>query len=418
MSDDRADAVTMRLRLDIAYDGTDFHGWAVQPGRRTVAGVLGEALAILFRVPVSMVVAGRTDAGVHATGQVAHVDVDPAALAALAPRHLVRPAPQDPVTADSTDASRPDARPAGEPGSWAAGRSGARTAGTHPADSATAAGLVGLRRRLAGLLPPDIRVPGVSVAPAGFDARFSALRRHYRYRVASSEWGVAPLHRFDTLAWRRPLDVAAMQAAADALTGLRDFAAYCKPREGATTIRDLERLAVTWVSPDVPSPPLPPSTAGGDPGPSNGSVVLARVGDLARTTEPLLGQRGPLGRSPESGDVSGVRGDGRLAGDDALGPALDQEALVVVDVTADAFCHSMVRSLVGALLAVGDGRFPIDRPVALLTAGRRTAEIAVAPAHGLTLVGVDYPVGAELAARARATRALRAGATKEMREGA
>ena len=345
----------MRLRLDIAYDGTDFHGWAVQPGRRTVAGVLGEALATLFREPVPMVVAGRTDAGVHATGQVAHVDVDPAALAALAPRHLVRRAPDGSVTVPSAaGGDAPSA--AGEPEAPTASEPEAPPAAAHPADSTTAAGVVGVRRRLAGLLPPDVRVPGVSVAHAGFDARFSALRRHYRYRVVSTQWGVAPLHRFDTLAWRRPLDVDAMQAAADALTGLRDFAAYCKPREGATTIRDLQRLTVTGASPEVPSP--------------------------------------PAWRSPNGGD------------DDA-GPALDRGALVVVDVTADAFCHSMVRSLVGALLAVGDGRFPIDRPAALLTAGVRTADIAVAPAHGLTLIGVDYPVGAELAARARATRALR-----------
>jgi tRNA pseudouridine38-40 synthase len=337
----------MRLRLDIAYDGTDFHGWAVQPGRRTVAGVLGEALATLFRAPVPLVVAGRTDAGVHATGQVAHVDVDRVALAGLAPRHLIGRDAADPVT-----------------GMVAENRAAAPSTDTADLLAATPAGLVGLRRRLAGLLPPDVRVPGVSVAPDGFDARFSALRRHYRYRVASSEWGVAPLRRFDTLAWRRPLDVAAMQDAADALTGLRDFAAYCKPREGATTIRDLQRLRVTGRRQQPPSP--------------------------------------PPGRSPH-------RGDGNA------GPAADPGDLVVIDVTAGAFCHSMVRSLVGALLAVGDGRFPVDRPAALLAAGRRTAEIAVAPAHGLTLIGVDYPTGAELAARAVQTRAVRGTGAPEAR---
>ncbi len=295
----------MRLRLDIAYDGTDFHGWAIQPGRRTVAGELAGALATLFRAPVPMVVAGRTDAGVHATGQVAHVDVDPEALAALAPRHLTR-------------------RDTG------AGTVGADVAAGAGDAARVAAGLVGMRRRLAGLLPADVRIPEVSPAPDGFDARFSALRRHYRYRVVGSEWGAPPLRRFDTLAWRRPLDTAAMQRAADLLTGLRDFAAYCKPRDGATTIRDLQRLTIA------------------DDGP-----------------------------------------------------------LVMIDVTADAFCHSMVRSLVGAMLAVGDGRFDVGRPAALLAAGRRTPEIAVAPAHGLTLVRVDYPAGAELAARARQTRAVR-----------
>jgi tRNA pseudouridine38-40 synthase len=290
-------SVTVRLRLDLAYDGTEFAGWAVQPGRRTVAGELGRALATLFRAPVPLVVAGRTDAGVHATGQVAHIDVQPQALAALAPRHLT-----------------------GDPG------------GAVTADSP---GLVGLRRRLAGLLPPDVRVRSAVPAPDGFDARFSALRRHYRYRISTADWGADPLRRSDTLSWRRPLDVAAMQAAAAPLLGLHDFAAYCKPREGATTIRDLQRISVTAGSADEPD-------------------------------------------------------------------------LVLIDVTADAFCHSMVRSLVGVLLAVGGGRTDPDRPVALLNAARRTADIAVAPARGLTLVGVDYPPDAELAERAARTRAVRA----------
>ncbi len=292
---DASVAEPMRLRLDISYDGTDFSGWAVQPGRRTVAGVLGEALATLFRAPVPLVVAGRTDAGVHATGQVAHIDVDPDRLAALAPRRL--------------------------PGQ---ARDGAD------------AGVIGLRRRLAGLLPPDTRVPVIGVAPGGFDARFSALRRHYRYRIVCSDWGAPPLGRADVLAWRRQLDVDAMQDAADRLLGLHDFAAYCRPRAGGTTIRDLQRLAI------------------------------ARAASPARAC-----------------------------------------ALVEIDVTADAFCHSMVRSLVGVLIAVGEGRFEVDRPAQLLAARQRTEHIAVAPAHGLTLIGVDYPPEAMLAERAAATRALR-----------
>lgn len=288
-------AGSVRLRLGISYDGTEFSGWAVQPGRRTVAGVLGDALAVLFRGPVPMVVAGRTDAGVHATGQVAHIDVPAPGLAGLAPRDLARSG-QDPA----------------------------------------AAGLTGLRRRLAGLLPPDVRVPRVAVAPDGFDARFAALRRHYRYRVACSDWGLPPLRRHDVLHWRRPLDAERMSAAAAGLIGLHDFAAFCKPREGASTIRDLQRLDVTAV--DAP-----------------------------------------------------------------IGDGLD----VTIDVTADAFCHSMVRSLVGALIAVGEGRSAVDRPAELMAARERTAEIAVAPARGLTLLGVDYPPDAELAARTAVTRAVR-----------
>lgn len=286
----------VRLRLDLSYDGTGFAGWAVQPGQRTAAGVLGQALATLFRVPVPMVVAGRTDAGVHATGQVAHIDVDPDALRALTPR---------------------DRRPGG-----------AGVPATNADDLAP--GLVGLSRRLAGLLPDDLRMRRATVAPPGFDARFSALRRHYVYRISTAEWGVEPLRRFDTLRWGRPLDIDAMVQAAGRLLGLHDFAAYCRPRPGATTVRDLQRLDVT-------------------------------------------------------ADGDGVR----------------------IEVTADAFCHSMVRSLVGVLLAVGSGRFSVDRPAGLLEAGRRTAEIAVVAAHGLTLTGVDYPPDAELASRADLTRALR-----------
>ncbi|GGM03167.1 tRNA pseudouridine synthase A [Nakamurella endophytica] len=270
----------------MSYDGTDFAGWAVQPGRRTVAGLLGDALELVVRRPVPMVVAGRTDAGVHATGQVAHVDVPSDLLPGLTPRD----------------------RPAEE-----------------------SAGLLGLLRRLSGLLPPDVRVRAVTAAPDGFDARFSALRRHYRYRVSTAEWGVDPLARADVLAYRRPLDAALMQRAAAALTGLHDFAAYCRPRPGATTVRDLQRLDVVTGAPDE----------------------------------------------------------------------------VVLHVSADAFCHSMVRALVGALLAVGSGRAPVERPAALLAAGLRTAEITVAPARGLTLVAVDYPAPDGLAARAAATRAVR-----------
>lgn len=300
-ADPSARLPALRLRLDIGYDGSAFSGWAVQPERRTVAGVLGQALATLFRAAVPLVVAGRTDAGVHATGQVAHIDVDTSALLALAPRQHGGPISADPLRA----------------------------------------ALTGLRRRLAGLLPPDVRVPAVSVAPAGFDARFSALRRHYRYRLLCSDWGVPPLLRPGVLGWRRRLDAAAMQRAAVRLVGLHDFSAYCKPRDGATTIRELQHLAVTA-----------------------GPVPADHGGNYDAT-------------------------------------------LVTIDVAADAFCHSMVRSLVGALIAVGEGRSPVERPAELLRGRTRTAEIAVAPAGGLTLIGVDYPPEADLAARAEQTRAVR-----------
>src|SRR6478609_9523797 len=279
----------VRLRLDISYDGTEFSGWAIQPDRRTVAGALTQALTVLLRRPVQLVVAGRTDAGVHAQGQVSHVDVEVGALRALAPRNH---------SADQDEAAR-----------------------------------TGLVRRLAGVLPPDVRVRSVRPAPDGFDARFSALRRHYRYRVGTCEWGVEPRDRRFVLARRRALDTDAMARAAAALIGLHDFAAFCRPREGASTTRELQDLRV------------------------------------APTDHP-------------AGEVR-------------------------IDVVADAFCHSMVRALVGSLLAVGEAREPIERPAAILAAGQRTSAIHVAPAHGLTLMAVDYPPDAELAGRAELTRARR-----------
>ncbi len=263
----------MRLRLDVAYDGTGFSGWARQPGRRTVQAELESALTTVLRTPVRLTVAGRTDTGVHATGQVAHADVPRAA--------------------------------------WE-GQGGR------------------LVRRLRGVLPPDVGVAAVTEAPPGFDARFGALARHYLYRLTDADGGPSPLRRADTVGWPRRLDAAAMDAAAALLTGQHDFAAFCRRREGATTIRTLLTLSV------------------------------ARDGDL-----------------------------------------------VTVGASADAFCHSMVRSLVGALLAVGEGRREPGWPAALLTRRQRADEVVVAPPGGLTLVRVDYPADDDLAARVLRTRALR-----------
>jgi tRNA pseudouridine38-40 synthase len=264
----------VRLRLDLGYDGTDFAGWAVQPGLRTVQGVVEAALGTLFRVQrVPVVVAGRTDAGVHASGQVCHCDVE----------------------VERWDEQRDR-----------------------------------IIRRLAGLLPPDVRVYSVAPAPAAFDARFGAVWRRYRYRICDADSGPEPLRRLDTVGWKRGLDAESMQVAGQGLLGLNDYAAFCKRREGASTVRRLQQLAV------------------------------ARTGDV-----------------------------------------------VEIEVQADAFCHSMVRSLVGALCAVGEGRRPVEWPHRLLSLGRRSDEVAVAPAHGLTLLEVGYPAESELAARAAETRALR-----------
>jgi tRNA pseudouridine38-40 synthase len=275
----------LRLRLDLGYDGTDFSGWAEQPGLRTVAGVLRTALATVLRVgspQIGLVVAGRTDAGVHATGQVCHADLPPGAFPA------------------------------------ASGRSGATSSEA-------------LLRRLAGVLPDDVRVHGVSVAPAGFDARFSALRRRYAFRISDEPTGVAPLRRRDVLSYRRPLRVEAMDDAAHRLTGLHDFAAFCRRRQGATTVRTL--LEYTW--------------------------------------------------------------------------RRDLDGLLVGHVVADAFCHSMVRALVGAVIPVGDGRRPVSWPSSVLVAAQRDPAVVVVPAHGLCLEEVVYPPDDQLADRARASRAVR-----------
>ncbi|MGO9694081.1 MAG: tRNA pseudouridine(38-40) synthase TruA [Mycobacterium sp.] len=274
----------VRLRLDIAYDGTDFAGWATQAGQRTVAGVLDEALTTVFRTPVRLRAAGRTDAGVHATGQVADVD----------------------VPADALPNAYPRSPRAGE------------------------AEFLALLRRLGRFLPTDVRVLGIARAPAGFDARFSALRRHYVYRLSTAPYGVEPHQARYVTAWPRALDLDAMTAASRDLLGLHDFAAFCRQRDGATTIRDLQRL--DW----------------------------SRDGDL-----------------------------------------------ITAHVSADAFCWSMVRSLVGALLAVGERRRPPSWCGELLSATDRSSDYAAAPAHGLTLIGVDYPPDDQLAARNLITRDLR-----------
>ncbi|WP_433030093.1 tRNA pseudouridine(38-40) synthase TruA [Actinomycetospora sp. CA-053990] len=267
-------APTRRYRIDLAYDGTDFSGWARQPELRTVQGVLEETLSTIWRVPVALTVAGRTDAGVHADAQVCHVDL--------------------------------------------------------PAEVEIHPGLIG---RLARMLPPDLRVHAVTPAPDGFDARFSAMRRHYAYRVSTAPWGPEPLRARDTLRWPRPLDVDAMNAAGAAMLGEHDFAAYCRPRAGATTVRELQHLR--W-----------------DAEPGERDVLVARL-------------------------------------------------------SADAFCHSMVRSVVGALLAVGEGRRPVEWPAALLAARARSSEVTVVAARGLRLTGVDYPDAADLAERAARTRRRR-----------
>lgn len=280
---------TVRLRLDVAYDGAAFSGWGRQPGLRTVQGELEHAIATLLRNPehdVRLIVAGRTDAGVHATGQVAHLDVS-----AEQWRHLAA----------------------------------SRRAGTVEQS---------VTRRLNGLISQkgaDVVVGRVSQAAEGFDARFSALWRRYQYRVADALSRHDPRRRGHTLWHAAELDLDAMNAASSSLMGLHDFAAFCRPREGATTIRTL--LDYSWTR--------------------------------------------------------------------------DGDGVLVADVRADAFCHSMVRALVGSAIAVGRGSLDLTRLKAILAGARRENAFSVVAARGLTLVEVGYPPDSELAARAELTRARR-----------
>ena len=278
----------VRARLRFAYDGTDFAGWATQPGLRTVEGVLTDGLARLTQdqPPPRWVVAGRTDAGVHARGQVAHVDISAAAWGRM-PGHKSRSAAK------------------------------------------------GLLHRLPGVLPPDITILDVDEAPPGFDARFGALERRYAYRVCDEAPLRDPLLRRHVLWHKRPLDDSVLAAASATLVGLRDFSAFCRPRPGATTIRDLTEFS--W-------------------------------------TRPVDG--------PDGG-------------------------LLVGTLRADAFCHSMVRSLVGAVLAVAEGKRDMDWLAAQAAGEVRSQSIKVAKAHGLTLEHVSYPPDAEVGERAEATRARR-----------
>lgn len=263
-----------RVRLDLAYDGTAYAGWARQVDRPSVQGAIEDALATLLGVPSPrLTVAGRTDAGVHARGQVAHVDLPEA------------------VADDRL-----------------------------------------LRRKLNGLLAHDIRIRTVAAAPPGFDARFSAVSRTYRYYLADRPDLVDPLRRLEVYVVPRPLDVDAMRAACPPMLGLHDFAAYCRRREGATTVRGL--LHLDWER--------------------------------------------------------------------------DAAGLAVMTVQADAFCHSMVRSLVGAMLAVGEGRRDPAWPASLLDLGARSSDVKVVPPHGLVLEAVEYPPDGELLARQEVTRHLRA----------
>lgn len=266
---------SLRLSITLGYDGTGYAGWARQPQVRTVQGDLEDALQGIDSRIGAVVCAGRTDAGVHARTQVVHVEV--------------------------------------------------------PLDVWLSRGAEGLVRQLNRLTDDRIHVRSVTAAPPGFDARFSALSRSYSYRICDDSANWDPLFREWVTMHRKTLDVAAMARAGEHLVGEHDFAAFCRPREGASTIRRILRLDV-------------------------------------------------------------YRDGGRR---------------VVVTVEADAFCHSMVRSLVGALVAVGEGRRDAGWVGALLTATQRDSGVMVMPPQGLVLESVTYPPDELLAERAATTRRFR-----------
>jgi tRNA pseudouridine38-40 synthase len=260
----------IRLRLDISYDGRDYFGWARQTDLRTVQGELERMLSHLYGVHVDVTCAGRTDAGVHARGQVAHMDV---------PGRLE----------------------------------------------------VGLDlRRINRALPGDVRINAITKVPESFDARFSAMWRRYSYAVCDSAVGPAPLARHMVLPWSRPLDLEALNKAADGLVGEHDFTAFCKPRDFASSVREIQLLR--W----------------------------SRVDGLA-----------------------------------------------VLAIQADAFCHSMVRSLVGVMLPVGDGRRSVSWPAEVLASGARHSAVTVMPPFPLVLEEVGYPADDLLLARQQQTRTFR-----------
>ena len=256
----------LRLRIDLAYDGTNFSGWAVQPDRRTVQEEVEKALTIATQSKIETIVAGRTDAGVHASGQVIHVDI-----------------PQG-VNLDD------------------------------------------IAYKLNRILDEDIRIMQVSVAPEAFHARFSAIRRTYTYKILDKNLPVPPINRTDIASWYRPLDAELMNVASGLVLGHHDFAAFCKFKEGGTTIRTLENF--TW----------------------------ERRGEL-----------------------------------------------LVATIIADAFCYSMVRNLVGAVVCVADGRKDSEWIRQLLQNKERVSDSLVFPARGLTLSSVEYPTDNQLLERAKVT---------------
>lgn len=278
----------IRLRLDLAYRGAPFHGWARQPGLLTVQGRLEEALTLITRQPAQLTVAGRTDAGVHARGQVAHLDMPKEFWLSLSRGREER---------DEERGER-------------------------------------LRARLEGLagrgLNGALAIKQVRVVSRDFDARFSALSRTYRYLICDDPRAQDPC-RLDIARTSSPLEDEKMQVAAQALCGEHDFLPFAKPREGATTVRTLHSFTVS---------------------------------------------------RPRDGIVQAM-------------------------ISADAFCHSQVRFMMGALIEIGRGKYDPNWIGELLAAGVRDQRVPLADGRGLTLWEVAYPPADQYASQAQKAKVVR-----------
>jgi tRNA pseudouridine38-40 synthase len=269
----------VRFRVDLAYDGTDFAGWAKQPGLRTVEGDLVKMFEKVFgksKTDFDMRVAGRTDSGVHAKHQVCHLDIPQKRLPRIG---------RDPLNAF----------------------------------------------RLNTLIADDLIILDIHQITSDFDARFSALGRRYRYTIVDPEFKKDPMLVRYALTHKRVLDVDLMNLAAKELIGLKDFAAFCKPRAGASTIRNLTTFEVSR-----------------DPG-----------------------------------------------------------GLITIEIHADAFCHNMIRSLVGSIMAVADGRLSIQDLIQAQKSGKRANKFKTIDAKGLSLESIDYPDPADYAKQANLNRVMR-----------
>ena len=306
---------TRRLRLALRYDGTDFHGWAKQDGLRTVQGEVEAALATILRQPVALTVAGRTDAGVHARAQVAHVDI---VGLANGEGSLVFPRALGSFAEGDLRAFRD--------------RLNALLGASYSGRWRKVLEAADLPRGMISKGESDVVLTEISEVSGDFDARFSALQRSYEYLIVDGAEARDPLTRRNHW-WTStgPLAAERMRGAAQELLGEHDFLSFCKPREGATTIRTLRRL------------------------------------DVERRTN----------------------------------------GVIAVSVEADAFCHSMVRSLVGALVEVGREAKTAAWTRSLVDQPTRDHGVPVAPARGLTLLGVSYPPEAEWAVQSGRARRLR-----------